>query len=275
MATLNKQPIAPVKGNNIAPNPNGMGGDYFNSTGKAVSVETRVICNRVVLVTTLPDNLEAGAYIALMSVMGEISRLAWVEEPTGLFGTRRLKQAVKKLIKFEKDGIDPVVVTVEKPKSTVVAEPDVPPAPVEPKPAAPWAAETQPMPAEPKSETTVYEAAPPVEPKVEPKPAPVPVEEVVVSVKPKVEPVPAPVEPKVEPEPTVEPQVQAEPTPVEPEPETPVVSKQSSGKMSLKDIANEDKVAKQKNKYKPGKNSRAQQLVESQRVMQQMKHAKA
>ena len=248
MATLNKQPIAPVKGNNIAPNPTELGGNYFNTNGNAISVETRVICNRVVLVTTLPDNLEAGAYVALVSVTGELSRLAWVGEPTGLFGTRRLKQAVKQLIKFEKDGIDPVVITVEKPKSTVVAEPDVPPAPVEPKPAAPWAAETQPMPAEPKSETTVYKAAPPVEPKVEPKPAPVPVEEVAVE------------------EPAVEPK---------PEMDKPADAKKSSGKMSLKDIANEDKAAKQKNKYKPGKNSRAQMLAESQRVMQQRKHAKA
>lgn len=274
MATLNKTAKAPVQGNNIAPNPTELGGNYFNTNGNAISVETRVICNRVVLVTTLPDNLEAGAYVALVSVTGELSRLAWVGEPTGLFGTRRLKQAVKQLIKFEKDGIDPVVITVEKPKSTVVAEPDVPPAPVEPKPAAPWAAETQPMPAEPKSETTVYKAAPPVEPKVEPKPAPVPVEEVAVPVEPKVEPTPAPVELTVEPEPTVEPQVQAEPTPVEPKSETPVDAKKSSSKMSLKDIANEDRTTKQKNKYKPGKNSRAQQLVESQRVMQQMKHAR-
>ena len=64
---------------------------------------------------------------------------------------------------------------------------------------------------------------------------------------------------------------------VEPKPEMdkPADAKKSSGKMSLKDIANEDKVAKQKNKYKSGKNSRAQMLAESQRVMQQRKHAKA
>lgn len=275
MATLNKTAKAPVQGNNIAPNPTELGGNYFNTNGNAISVETRVICNRVVLITTLPDDLEAGAYVALVSVTGEISRVSWLDNPTGLFWNHRLKKAVKQLIKFEKDDIPPVVVKVEKPETTVVEEPVVPPSPVEPTPAAPASA---------KPETTVYKATSPVEPTVQPQPVPVEepapavesavvtalvavtVEEAVVTVEPKVEPVPAPVEPKVEPETTVQP---------EPQPQPPVDNKKSSGKLSLKDIANEDKVAKQKNKYRPGKNSRAQMLAESQRVMQQRKHAKA
>ena len=229
MATLNKTAKAPVQGNNIAPNPTGLGGNYFDINGNAVSVETKVVCNRVVLVTTLPDDLEAGAYVALVSVTGELSRVSWLDNPTGLFWAHRLKKAVKQLIKFEKDDISPVVVKTVKPESTVVEESVVPPSPVEPEPTAPAV----------------------VEPKVET------------------------VEPTVQPEPTVEPQVQPEPTPVEPKSETAASNKNSSGKMSLKDIATEDKVAKQRNKYKPGKNSRAQMLAESQRVMQQRKHAKA
>lgn len=270
MAKLNKTPKALVQGNNIAPNPGALGGNYFDINGNAISVETRVICNRVVLITTLPDTPEAGAYVALVSVTGELSRVSWLDNPTGLFWNHRLKKAVKQLIKFEKDDIPPTVVKVEKPETTVVEEPVVPPSPVEPTPAAPASA---------KPETTVYKATSPVEPTVQPQPVPVEVEsavvtalvavtveEAVVTVEPKVEPVPAPVEPKVEPETTVQP---------EPQPQPPVDNKKSSGKMSLKDIANEDKVAKQRNKYKPGKNSRAQMLAESQRVMQQRKHAKA
>lgn len=220
MAKLNKTPKALVQGNNIAPNPGALGGNYFDINGNAISVETRVICNRVVLITTLPDDLDAGAYVGLVSVTGELSRVSWLDNPTGLFWNHRLKKAVKQLIKFEKDDIPPVVVKVEKPETTVVKEPVVPPSPVEPTPAAPASA---------KPETTVYKATSPVEPTVQP----------------------------------------------QPQPQPPVDNKKSSGKMSLKDIANEDKVAKQRNKYKPGKNSRAQMLAESQRVMQQRKHAKA
>ena len=271
MATLNKTAKAPVQGNNIAPNPTGLGGNYFDINGNAVSVETKVVCNRVVLVTTLPDDLEAGAYVALVSVTGELSRVSWLDNPTGLFWAHRLKKAVKQLIKFEKDDISPVVVKTVKPESTVVEESVVPPSPVEPEPTAPAAVEPKVETVESKSDTTVYKATPPVEPVVKL----VAVEEVAVPVEPKVEPTPAPVEPTVQPEPTVEPQVQPEPTPVEPKSETAVSNKNSSGKMSLKDIAIEDKVAKQRNKYKPGKNSRAQMLAESQRVMQQRKHAKA
>lgn len=260
MATLNKQPIAPVKGNNIAPNPIGIGGDYFNSNGKVVSVETAVVCNRVVLITTLPDDLDAGAYIALVSVTGDISRLSHLDNPGGFLWGHRLKKAVKLLIKFEKDDIPPVKIVVEKPQA---AKPDVPPAPVEP----------QPTPAESKPETTVYKATPSVEPTVQPQP--VSVEEPVPLVEPAVEPAPAPVaveEAAVPVEPKVEP---TEPSPtVQPEPQPPVDNKKSSGKMSLKDIAKEDGTQKQKNKYKPGKNSRAQMLAESQRVMQQRKHAR-
>ena len=246
MATLNKQPIAPVKGNNIAPNPIGIGGDYFNSNGKVVSVETAVVCNRVVLITTLPDDLDAGAYIALVSVTGDISRLSHLSNPGGFLWGHRLKKAVKLLIKFEKDDIPPVKIVVEKPQA---AKPDVPPAPVEPEPTAPAAVEPKVETVESKSDTTVYKATPPVEPVVKP----VAVEEVSV-----------PVEPKAE----------SEPTPVEPKPETSADAKKPTGKMSLKDIAKEDGTQKQKNKYRPGKNSRAQMLVESQRVMQQMKHAR-
>lgn len=265
MATLNKTPKAPIQGNNIAPNPNGFGGGYFDTNGDTVCVETAVMYNRVVLITTLPSSPEAGAYVALTSVTGELSRVAWVEEPTGLFGTRRIKQAVKQLIKFEKDGVQPIVVTVEKPKTTVVEEPVVPPSPVEPTPAAPAAAKPQPTP----PETTVYKATPPAPAPVEPKPAPVAVEEPA-----PVEPQPVPVEAPVAP--TVEPKVEPETTvQSEPQPQPPVDNKKSSSKMSLKDIAKEDGAQKQKNKYKPGKNSRAQMLAESQRVMQQRKHARA
>ena len=268
MATLNKQPKAPVQGNNIAPNPTGLGGNYFNINGNAVSVETKVVCNRVVLVTTLPDDLDAGAYVALVSVTGEISRLSWLKNPDSFFWEHQVKKAVKLLLKFEKDDIPPVKIVVEKPQA---AKPDVPPAPVEPEPTAPAAVEPKVETVESKTDATVYEVK---KPPVEPKPFLVPVEEVAVPVEPKVEPTPAPVEPTVQPEPTVEPQVQPEPTPVEPKSETAASNKNSSDKMSLKDIAIEDKMVKQKNKYTPGKNSRAQQLVESQRVMQQMKHAR-
>ena len=270
MATLNKTPKAPVQGNNIAPNPTGLGGNYFDINGNAVSVETAVVCNRVVLITTLPDDLDAGAYVALVSVTGEISRLSWLKNPDSFFWEHQVKKAVKLLLKFEKDDIPPVKIVVEKPQA---AKPDVPPAPVEPEPTAPAAVEPKVETVESKTDTTVYEVKkPPVEATVEPKPATVAVEEVAV-----------PVEP-TQPESTpVETQVQLEPSPVaveepavEPEPEMdkPADAKKSSGKMSLKDIANEDATRKQKNKYKPGKNSRAQQLVESQRVMQQMKHAR-
>lgn len=262
MATLNKTPKAPVQGNNIVPNPTGLGGNYFDINGNAVSVETKVVCNRVVLVTTLPDDLDAGAYVALVSVTGELSRLSWLKNPDGFFWEHQVKKAVKLLLKFEKDDIPPVKIVVEKPQAV---KPDVPPAPVEPEPTAPAAVEPKVETVESKTDTTVYEVK---KPPVEPKPVLVPVEEVAVPVEPKVEPTPASVEP------TVEPQVQSEPTPVEPKSETPVDAKKSSSKMSLKDIADEDKVAKQKNKYKPGKNSRAQMLAESQRVMQQMKHAR-
>lgn len=268
MATLNKTPKAPVQGNNIAPNPTGLGGNYFNINGNAVSVETKVVCNRLVLVTTLPDDLDAGAYVALVSVTGELSRLSWLKNPDSFFWEHQVKKAVKLLLKFEKDDIPPVKIVVEKPQA---AKPDVPPAPVEPEPTAPAAVEQKVETAESKTDTTVYEVKkPPVEATVEPKPATVAVEEVAVPVEP-TQPEPTPVETQVQPEAV---SVAVEEPAVEPEPETPVVSKQSSGKMSLKDIANEDATRKQKNKYKPGKNSRAQQLVESQRVMQQMKHAR-
>lgn len=266
MATLNKTTKALVQGNNIAPNPGALGGNYFDINGNAISVETRVICNRVVLITTLPDDLDAGAYVGLVSVTGELSRVSWLDSPTGLFWNHRLKKAVKQLIKFEKDDIPPTVVKVEKPETTVVEEPVVPPSPVEPPPAAPVAAKPQPTPPASKPETTVYKATSPVEPTVQPQPVPVeepaaPVEPAVVTalVAVTVEEAVVTVEPKVEPT----------------EPQQTGNDKKSSGKMSLKDIANEDKVAKQRNKYKPGKNSRAQMLAESQRVMQQRKHAKA
>ena len=258
MATLNKTPKALVQGNNIAPNPGALGGNYFDINGNAISVETRVICNRVVLITTLPDDLDAGAYVGLVSVTGELSRVSWLDNPTGLFWNHRLKKAVKQLIKFEKDDIPPTVVKVEKPETTVVEEPVVPPSPVEPTPAAPASA---------KPETTVYKATSPVEPTVQPQP--VPVEEPAAPVEPAV--VTALVAVTVEEAAVVTVEPKVEPT----EPQQTGNDKKSSGKMSLKDIANEDKVAKQRNKYKPGKNSRAQMLAESQRVMQQRKHAKA
>ena len=281
MAKLNKTTKVPVKGNNLAPNPNGFGGGYFDTNGDTISVETAVVCNRVVLITTLPDTPEAGAYVALVSVTGELSRVAWVEDPNGLLGKHRIKKAVKLMLKFEKDGVQPVSIEVEQPKPKDDVPPSAPPpskpTPTDPVTSGPAAAPVTPEVPVTAVKTEVYKPAEALKPEATSvAEAPKPSEPEVVVPAPAeltVEPEPT-VQPESQPEQTVEPQVQPEPTPVEPEPETDVGNKKSSTKMSLKDIATEDVTRKQKNKYKPGKNSRAQQLVESQRVMQQMKHAR-
>lgn len=273
MAKLNKTTKVPVKGNNLAPNLNGFGGGYFDTSGDTISVETAVVCNRVVLITTLPDTPEAGAYVALVSVTGELSRVAWVEDPNGLLGKHRIKKAVKLMLKFEKDGVQPVSIEVEQPKSKDDVPPSAPP-PIKPTPTDPVTSGPAAAPVTPEVPVTAVKTE-----VYKPAEAPKPSEPEVV--------VPAPAVPEVPTEPkspTEVPEVPELPAvteaveepAVEPEPEMdkPADAKKSSGKMSLKDIANEDKVAKQKNKYRPGKNSRAQQLVESQRVMQQMKHAR-